>query len=201
MIADKFQYLCNTPSDINEHLPTLSTLASECQHVTELGVRGVISSWAIVHGLPEGAALFMNDIKACDVDELQRTAREEKNIDAVFVLGDDLTIDLPEATDMTFIDTWHVYGHLKRELARYAPITKKYIAMHDTTIDGELGETIRMSWDAGRQSNATGIPVDEITKGLWPAVEEFLAEHADTWELQKRYTNNNGLTILKRKSI
>jgi len=200
-IENKYKSLCGESSDINEHLPTLSALASECQHVTELGVRGVVSSWAMVHGLPEGAALFMNDIEPCHVNELQRVAKEEKNIDAVFVLGDDLTIDLPAETDMTFIDTWHVYGHLKRELARYAPITKKYIAMHDTTVDGERGETLRMNWNAQEQSKISGIPVDEITRGLWPAVEEFLAEHQDTWELQKRYTNNNGLTILKRKSI
>jgi len=200
-IENKYKSLCGESSDINEHLPTLSALASECQHVTELGVRGVVSSWAMVHGLPEGAALFMNDIEPCHVNELQRVAKEEKNIDAVFVLGDDLTIDLPTETDMTFIDTWHVYGHLKRELARYAPITKKYIAMHDTTVDGERGETLRMNWNAQEQSKISGIPVDEITRGLWPAVEEFLAEHQDTWELQKRYTNNNGLTILKRKSI
>jgi len=34
--------------------------------------------------------------------------------------------------------------------------------------------------------------------GLWPAVEEFLAEHPSEWALQHRYTNNNGLTVLKR---
>ena len=200
-IENKYKSLCQESSDINEHLPTLSALASECQHVTELGVRGVVSSWAMVHGLPEGATLFMNDIQPCHFNELQRAAKEEKNIDAQFILGDDLTIDLPTETDMTFIDTWHVYGHLKRELARYAPITKKYIAMHDTTVDGERGETLRMNWNAQEQSKTSGIPADEITRGLWPAVEEFLAEHPDTWELQKRYTNNNGLTILKRKSI
>lgn len=38
----------------------------------------------------------------------------------------------------------------------------------------------------------------EIERGLWPAVEEFLAEHAE-WQLEKRYTNNNGLTVLARR--
>jgi hypothetical protein len=197
-IENKYKDLCETPSDINEHLPTLHDLATQCQHVTELGVRGVISSWALLRGLPEGGTLFMNDITSCDVSEIQHVAKTEKNVDITFVEGDDLKIDIPTETDMTFIDTWHVYGHLKRELARYAPITKKFIVMHDTTVDADHGETVRCRWNAERQSTTTGIPVDEITKGLWPAIEEFLAENVGTWELIKRYTNNNGLTIIKR---
>ena len=35
-------------------------------------------------------------------------------------------------------------------------------------------------------------------KGLWPAITEFLEEN-DNWELHERFTNNNGITILKRK--
>jgi hypothetical protein len=197
-IENKYKDLCETPSDINEHLPTLHDLATQCQHVTELGVRGVVSSWALLRGLPEGGTLFMNDITSCDVSEIQHVAKTEKNVDITFVEGDDLKIDIPTETDMTFIDTWHVYGHLKRELARYAPITKKFIVMHDTTVDADHGETVRCRWNAERQSTTTGIPVDEITKGLWPAIEEFLAENVGTWELIKRYTNNNGLTIIKR---
>jgi hypothetical protein len=69
--------------------------------------------------------------------------------------------------------------------------------MHDTTVDELYGETLRVGWDANKQSKETGIPVDEITKGLWPAIEEFLEEHPE-WNLEKRYTNNNGLTILSR---
>jgi hypothetical protein len=36
-----------------------------------------------------------------------------------------------------------------------------------------------------------------LLTGLWPAIEEFLAEHSE-WEIQQRFTNNNGLTILAR---
>ena len=69
--------------------------------------------------------------------------------------------------------------------------------MHDTTVDEWAGETIRMGWNAHQQSQSTGIPVDEITKGLWPAISEFLEANQD-WKLKERYTNNNGLTILER---
>lgn len=198
MITEKYENLCNRSSDINEHLPILSMLASECDHVTELGVRGIVSSWAFVHGLPTNSTLFMNDINYCDINEIQSAAKVEKNIDVHFVEGDDLTIELPMKTDLTFIDTWHVYGQLKRELVRYAPITKKYIVMHDTTIDEERGETLRCNFNEEEQSAATGIPIEEITRGIWPAIEEFIETHKNEWKLHERYTNNNGLTILKR---
>ena len=42
-------------------------------------------------------------------------------------------------------------------------------------------------------------PVEEITRGLIPALTEFLETHKE-WVLHKHYTNNNGLTILKRLS-
>ena len=70
--------------------------------------------------------------------------------------------------------------------------------MHDTTIDEINGETIRCGWDAEIQSKESGFPVEEINKGLWPAVTEFLETHPE-WYLKERFTNNNGLTILARK--
>ena len=79
-----------------------------------------------------------------------------------------------EKFDLTFIDTWHVYGQLKRELTKFNKITNKYIIMHDTTIDGYLGESLRMGWDIFEQSSTTGMPIEEIKKGIWPAIEEFL---------------------------
>lgn len=190
-IARKYIERCRTPSDINEHLPTLRDYASLCNSVVECGVREVVSSYAFADGL-RGRPLTLIDIY------------RSKNIDAFlieypnakFVLGSDLECPLIQ-TDMLFIDTWHVYGHLKRELARWHPHVKKYIAMHDTEVDGVHGETIRNNWNAERQSAETGIPVDEIKRGLRPAIEEFLAGYPE-WKLKAHYTNNNGLTILER---
>ena len=69
--------------------------------------------------------------------------------------------------------------------------------MHDTTLDGEIGESLRYNMDTKKQSQYTGFPVDEIERGLWPAIVEFL-DNNDDWELEKRYENCNGLTILKK---
>ena len=68
--------------------------------------------------------------------------------------------------------------------------------LHDTTIDGIYGESLRFNHDIDLLSKNTGYTKEEIEKGLWPAVEDFLNKNPN-WKLFKRYTNNNGLTILK----
>jgi hypothetical protein len=87
---------------------------------------------------------------------------------------------------------------LKRELAHWHPHVRKYIILHDTTVDEWYGETIRNGWDAESQSRETGIPVDEIRKGLWPAVSEFLLQHPE-WTVRERFVHNNGLTVLEKR--
>jgi hypothetical protein len=198
----EYERRANTPSDIFEHLPTLRNYASECESVLELGVRKCVSSWALALGLLEngkkGKILFMNDINVCETAEIEACAKEA-GLEIRTMWANNLTIDLGQSVDMTFIDTWHVYGQLKRELAKFAPVTRKYIVMHDTTVDEWDGETKRNihKYDVQKQSEETGIPVEEIMKGLWPAIEEFLAANND-WVLDARWTNNHGLTILKR---
>jgi hypothetical protein len=199
-VQSTFQHLVNTSSDINEHLPTLSKYASECESVFETGVRGCVSSWAFAHGLllnnSSTKTLFMNDIEECDVGKLLQYTR-----DLPIVINykwiDNLKLNFTQSYDLTFIDTWHVYGQLKRELAKFAPITNKYIIMHDTTVDEWLGESIRDNHDVNKQSQWSGFPVEEINRGLWPAIEEFLVANPN-WVLHERFTNNNGLTVLRR---
>lgn len=70
--------------------------------------------------------------------------------------------------------------------------------MHDTTVDGIYGETIRNRWDANSQSRQTGFSLDEINCGLEKAITEFINNNPD-WQIKEIYTNNNGLTILEKK--
>jgi len=200
IVKNKFDFLCNTQSDINEHLPTLYKYATECENIIELGVRGCVSSWAFTYGLLNNnkpvKEILLNDIEKCDISELLDTTKE-LDIKINYEWANDLELELNKNYDLTFIDTWHVYGQLKRELEKYSKITNKYIIMHDTTVDEFLGETIRMCMNSYEQSKKTGIPIEEINCGLWPAVEEFLRNNTN-WVLKERYTNNNGLTILKR---
>ena len=104
-----------------------------------------------------------------------------------------------ETFDLVFIDTWHVYGQLKRELARFAPMTNRFIVLHDTQVDGELGETLRVGENANAQSVTTGIPLEEIICGVTKAVTEFLTVQGESWEMKHQFANNNGLTVLQRR--
>lgn len=198
IIEDGYHSRCAETSDINEHLPTLYKHSLECAHITECGVRSVVSSYAFAYALlgRQGTKLVQVDpFKSHEVEIFQDQC-EANGISTVFHEKSDLESPL-EATDLLFIDTWHVYGQLKRELARWHSYAKKYIIMHDTEIDGIRGESARDGHNMQQQSEQFGIPVEEINKGLWPAVEEFLAEHPE-WVLHEKYVNNNGLTVLRR---
>lgn len=198
LINQKYNEKCREWSDIYEHLPTLYEYGLKCSHITECGVRGVTSSYAFALALKNKEN---NKLIQVDLDTNQNVVNfgeecKNEGINVTFYQMSDLECPL-EQTELLFIDTWHVYGHLKRELNRWNSCVTKYIILHDTTVDEWDGETIRIGWNAVQQSKDSGIPVEEINKGLWPAVEEFLLKHKE-WTLEKRFINNNGLTILRR---
>jgi hypothetical protein len=190
-------------SDIMEHLPTLYKYASECDSVFETGVRGCVSSWAFYYGLVNNRTtdvkkrMFLNDVSPCNIRDLLKI-NEEFQVEIKYEWKNNLLLDMNETYDITFIDTWHVYGQLKRELVKFSTTTNKYIIMHDTTVDEIYGESIRCKSDVRRQQIESGFPIEEITRGLWPAVVEFLEQNPE-WYIKERFTNNNGLTILARK--
>ena len=182
-INEKYLELCNTPSDINEHLPTLKRYAEQCDHVTEFGVRNVVSSWALLAGQPK--RMVSVDINECPITELAYEA-QNSNIDFSFIQADTGSKNLNiEETDLLFIDTWHICGHLKKELALHADKARKYIIFHDTTTFGYFPE-----------SAAPHLGEDYI-KGLIPAIDDFLKNHPE-WEILEKFENNNGLTVLHR---
>lgn len=199
-LEDDYARARDTPSDINEHIPTLYEYATRCESVLELGVRTGVSTWAFLRGLRDNGRpkkiLVSNDLDPLPRINDTTRAAAEAGVSYEFVRGNDLMLTFAP-TDLTFIDTWHVYGQLKRELAKFAPLTRKYIVLHDTQVDGEYGESIRVGSDPKRQSLDTGIPHSEIVKGLKPAIDEFLAANPE-WRIERVFTNNNGLTILAR---
>jgi hypothetical protein len=206
-LENKYRELCTTSSDINEHLPTLFHYTSKCESIIELGVRGVVSTYAFLYGLHLNSnnkkKLLLNDIDPCnisDIIEISNDLQIELNYEWISVLE----ININENYDLTFIDTLHVYGQLKRELDKFSKITNKYIIMHDTTVDEKHGEIIRIHPyqelyinEAERMSKITNIPENELLVGLWPAIEDFLNDNPE-WSICERFTNNNGLSILQK---
>lgn len=179
--------LVNTTSDINEHLPTLKRYAEECDHVTEMGVRWLVSTFALLSGHPK--TLISIDIQhpsyfGADISIVE-TIAYDLGCEFKFILGNTLEISIDE-TDLLFIDTWHAYKQLKSELDKHSDKVRKYIILHDTTSYEFKDET---SYEF-KGWVGTG-------QGIWPAIEEFLELHT-SWSIHERYINNNGLTILKR---
>lgn len=188
-VNDKFNYLMTKQSDINEHFPALYTYAKQCNHVTEMGVRGVISTWALMASIPKKFVAY--DIASCPVEEASNVAKD-LDIDFKFIIADTINPDLQiEQTDLLLIDTWHVYDQLKLELKYHNTRVNKYIIMHDTTSFADVGET-------GEYDFYTNL-LDKSgqKKGLWPAITEFLEEN-NQWQLKQRFYFNNGLTVLER---
>ena len=119
-----YNQLCNEPSDINEHLPTLRQYASHCARVCELGVRGCVSAVALAQGLADSPhytneeitpmkKLYLYDI----VPDIDLSRIEEgcfsKGITIIDTFGmNDLDADIEDDTyDMLFIDSAHNYPH------------------------------------------------------------------------------------------
>jgi len=199
-LKNKFNLLRNKKSDIFLHLDTLYEYAKESNSVFETGVRGVVSSWAFLNGLYDSEnkrpILFLNDIEECDIFDLQQVSNN-LSIDLKWSWEDNLSLEATSNFDIVFIDTLHVYGQLIRELDKFSKICDKYIILHDTTVDGADGEILRRNLDINNFSQMLNMPKNELSKGLWPAVEEFLHTNKN-WVLHKKFEFNNGLTILKK---
>jgi hypothetical protein len=195
MLENKFNQLCLSPSDINEHLPTIKKYAEECETIVELGVRIPISTFALMMGKPKKLTsvdiLHPNHFGGGYELELVYEYAKQENIEFSFILNDSISFDF-EKCDLLFIDTWHTYKQLISELITHQERVSKYIILHDTTTYAFDDEA---NWAQSPESNFVG----EEKKGLWRAVEDFLV-HFPNWELYERYTNNNGLSILKRKN-
>lgn len=193
-----YEYYCNEPSDIYQHIPVLKGLAEECSSVVEIGVRNVVSTWGILKGLslspfPQRSYL---GIDISDPPEntfnLAKNLSEANNVNFNFWLANDMTIDIP-MTDMLFIDSYHIYAHLSYELEKFSPNVRKYIIMHDTSDPWGYADEPGYGGDYSEYPSF----IDQNKKGLWPAIEDFLARHPE-WALHQRLLNCHGLTVLRR---
>lgn len=196
-LEELFKIASETPSDINEHLPLLRELASKCEHVTEMGLRGANGSTvAFLAAQPETFVSW-------DLNPWSVVNQSVANLLSLGVgphgewngrvgrtrfqprVGDTLQI-LIEPTDMLFIDTYHTFSQLKAELERHAdPIerkVRKYLAFHDTETFGQRGE-------------------DGKSPGLRTALVWFQKNSFPLWGLKYDHSNNNGLIVLERMDV
>jgi len=177
-VAEAFyrKELAYEKGDIVEHLPTLREYATGRGHVTEMGVRAVCSSWALLLGRP-GRMVCYDRVRHPNVDALEGVAKRLTSFE--FRQADVLAIDI-EPTELLFIDTFHTYRQLWGELRRHAGRVSGHILLHDTESFGEIGE-------------------DKRPPGLRHAVSEFLSANP-AWAFEREWTNNNGLMALARRA-
>jgi len=162
--------------DIVEHLPVLRKYAEKCDHITELGVRWIVSTWAFLAANPKRMISFdleYPNVYGGNLPELMQ-AIEETDIRYWFQKANDLEIEIEE-TDLLFIDTLHTYEQLRQELFLHGNKSRKYIIFHDTYTFGLVGQ--------------------DGQKGLLPAIAEFLQSNPQ-WIVIEDLKNNNGLMVL-----
>lgn len=208
-LSETFKTYCNEPSDINEHLVTLSDYARKSTSVTEFGVRKGLSSIAFLHGLAKNRNAFKiltsYDIAPSPNYEVWSTHATTSGIDFKFHIQSSLECSIDE-TDILFIDSLHCYGQLLRELRIHHSKVRQFLIMHDTELFGDESEIKKMPFRWSNPKKPENLDLIrklnfdeyELNTGLWPAIVNFLSVNPD-WRLEQRLTNNNGLTVLARR--
>ena len=71
MLAN-FHHKCGITSDINEHLPVLREYGDKVDHITEMGVRGIVSTYALLASRPK--KMISYDIVYVDTSHIHALA-------------------------------------------------------------------------------------------------------------------------------
>jgi hypothetical protein len=177
-MSEAFDILSRHPSDINEHLPMLYFLASQCDHVTEFGVRTGASTLAFLHGL-QGRPATLRSYDINDQFGVHKTMAPHTTADWTFSICSTLAISQIEPTDLLFVDTLHRYDQVRQELALHGDAVRRWIAFHDTETFGVTGD------DGG--------------EGINLAIDEWLDAKPE-WRIVYRTHRNNGLTVIEREA-
>ena len=95
-----YEYLCQSPCDINEHLPVLRDLASQVDTVTEFGTRHGVSTVALLTGQPKELTCYDIDPKWDDWNEILKL---RGNTSLSFNVQNTLKVEI-KPTDFLFIE-------------------------------------------------------------------------------------------------
>lgn len=165
-----FEKLVLEPTDISEHLTTLSMLTRGLglKTVLELGTREGYSTMAFLEAAKAiGGTVTSMDIEPCPKAQ-ERVAAAGLQDYWTFIEGDDLTIPWDRPIDHLFIDTSHLYEHTVKELNRFEPLVVEggVITLHDVI----------------------------VAPGVRQAIDEYVADRPDLNPY--RYFHNNGLEVI-----
>jgi hypothetical protein len=113
--------------DMEPHIDTLAALAREAKVIVEFGVRGGVSTWAMLDAMPAEGDLYGVDIDP-NAPIPPRVIEDPR---FGFVVGDSLKVALPEHADLVMIDSSHEFTQTVMELHRAASLTPSVILCHD----------------------------------------------------------------------
>jgi len=126
-----YEYHAAYPSAINEYLPQVKALASECASCVELGNSEMIWSWALAEGLaisPKEEKSFVaifDKRPACEQLLLANRLMNEHNIGFSFRREAVLVCPIPSC-DLLLVDCPYPFT----QLVRHANSVQKYIVLH-----------------------------------------------------------------------
>jgi len=175
-IADRYQGVVATPSDIQGHLPRFVDMVTllDAKHVIELGSRTGVSTVAWLYGL----AGTGGRLTSIDLDPAPRIGLWPH---WTHVQGNDLNPDIVaslEPADIVFIDTSHLYEQTVQELYVYRHLVRPggVMVLHDTQLPQPEGAPPR--------------PLFPVRK----AVVEFCEAEGYEWV---EYPGSWGLAVIK----
>lgn len=113
--------------DMQPHVATLTQLAGRAKVIVEFGVRGGVSTWAMLDGMCAKGRLIGVDIDPNT--PIPDRVRDDPRFE--LVIGDSLEVDLPKHADLVMIDSSHEFAQTVGEIVRAASLTPAVIALHD----------------------------------------------------------------------
>ena len=177
---------------ITQDIEFISQIVSECKSVVELGTGQSAMDRVF---LRYDVKLDTYDIEDCPDNFLEEAKSAGK--DVTFHKEDTLKVEIPE-TDILFVDSFHSYEQVKTELALHASKAKRYIIFHDTVLFANKNQGIVCDEESDIQLAAESIGILEpTTKGIVPAIEEFLESHPE-WSIVYNSKEGNGMIVIKK---
>lgn len=157
--------------DMAPHIGQLADYASRAQTIVEFGLRGGVSTWALLDAMPADARLIGVDIDP-NPPLPPRVLRDER---FRLVIGDSVKVKLPARADIVMIDSSHEFTQTVLELVRAAELRPDVILCHDYL----YRHTPQVRW-----------AIDGYV------ADPYLPDNASPYRLDRAYPSEWGLAVL-----
>ena len=144
-VEQRIEELSNSGCDICEHFPLMLKYGKQCEHITEMGVRNVVSTWGWIGSNPK--KLICYDYRRSNEIQDAIDTAAELGLDFTFHEADTRAIEIEE-TDLLFIDTEHTYEQIQKELELHGNKARKFIVFHDTAWAHDMNRAIKEFMEA-----------------------------------------------------